>query len=451
MTTPNLERLLQKYSRPGPRYTSYPTVPVWSDTFGADDYRAALRELATAPDAAELCLYVHLPFCAMACLYCGCNNAVTSKTEVVDAYLDRVAREIALIAALLDGRRRVVQMHWGGGTPNVLTPRQMERLVRSIEAAFDLDWSGDMSIEIDPRVASLAQLKHIRSLGFRRISLGVQDFAPQVQRAIGRHQPEALTVGVFAACREVGFESINLDLVYGLPLQTRATFERTVDAVLAMRPDRLAIFNYAHVPKLRPKQRHIRTEDLPDVMTRFAMFDDAQRRLTADDYVWVGMDHFARSDDELAAAAREKRLHRNFMGYTLRPASNLIAFGMSGISELSGYYAQNDAKLGRYQRVLDQGELPIVRGHRLTLDDQRRRAAINQLMCNMELPLAEVEEDFRAGLASLRVMEDDGLIRFEGDRLTVTTLGRPFVRNICMTLDAYLNADAVQPVFSKTL
>lgn len=450
MTTPNLARLLQKYSRPGPRYTSYPTVPVWSERFGAEDYRAALRELADAPDAADLCLYVHLPFCAMPCLYCGCNNAVTSKTEVVDAYLDRVAREIALVSDLLGGRRRVVQMHWGGGTPNVLTPRQMERLVRLLEAAFDLDWDGEMSIEVDPRIASPAQLKHVRALGFRRISLGVQDFAPEVQEAIGRRQPEALTMDIFAACRAVGFESVNLDLVYGLPLQTRATFERTVDTVLAMRPDRLAIFNYAHVPKLRPKQRHIRTEDLPDVTTRFAMFDDARRRLTAEDYVWVGMDHFARRDDELAVAAREKRLHRNFMGYTLRPASNLIAFGMSGISELSGYYAQNDAKLGRYQTTLDRGDLPIVRGHRLTPDDRRRRAAISHLMCNMELPLGDADEDLQAGLASLRPMEDDGLIRFESDRLTVTTLGRPFVRNICMTLDAYLN-DAAQPVFSKTI
>lgn len=446
-----LSTLLQKYSRPGPRYTSYPTVPVWSDRFGADDYRAALRELAAESDAADLCLYVHLPFCAMACLYCGCNNAVTSKAEVVDAYLDRVAREIALVSDILGGRRRVVQMHWGGGTPNVLTPHQMERLVRLIEAAFDLDWNGEMSLEIDPRVASFVQLKHIRSLGFRRISLGVQDFAPQVQQAIGRHQPEALTVGIFAACRAVGFESINLDLVYGLPLQTRATFERTVDTVLAMRPDRLAIFNYAHVPKLRPKQRHIRPEDLPDVTTRFAMFDDARQRLTEHAYVWVGMDHFARQDDELAVAAREKRLHRNFMGYTLRPASNLIAFGMSGISELSGYYAQNDAKLGTYQRTLDRNELPIVRGHRLTPDDQRRRAAIAHLMCNMELLLTDIDEDLRTSLAALRPMAEDGLIQFEPDRVTVTALGRPFVRNICMTLDAYLQADTTRPIFSKTI
>ncbi len=451
MALVSLETLLQKYSRPGPRYTSYPTVPVWRETFGAADYRGALSELAAAPDAADLCLYVHLPFCAMACLYCGCNNAVTSKAKVVDAYLDRVAREIALVSDLLGGRRRVIQMHWGGGTPNVLTPPQMERLARLIEGAFDLDWTGEMSIEIDPRIASLAQLKRIRSLGFRRISLGVQDFAPQVQEAIGRRQPEALTRSVFAACREVGFDSINLDLVYGLPLQTRATFEHTVSVVLALRPDRLAIFNYAHVPKLRPKQRHIRTEDLPDVTTRFAMFDDARQRLTSNAYVWIGMDHFAREEDELAVAAHEKRLHRNFMGYTLRPASNLIAFGMSGISELSGYYAQNDARLGRYQTTLDQGELPIVRGHRLTPDDQRRRAAISSLMCNMELPLAAVDDDFRAGLAALQPMQADGLIRIEPDRLTVTALGRPFVRNICMALDAYLKADQAQPVFSKTL
>ncbi|MFQ3581924.1 MAG: oxygen-independent coproporphyrinogen III oxidase [Chloracidobacterium sp.] len=450
MTT-KIESLLQKYSRPGPRYTSYPTVPVWSDRFGATDYQTALRELSETPDAQDLCLYVHLPFCAMACHYCGCNNAVTSKTEVVDAYLDRVAREINLVVDLLGRGRRVVQMHWGGGTPNTLTARQMERLVQLLGDAFDLDWRGEMSIEIDPRIASLAQLQHIRSLGFRRISLGVQDVDPQVQQAIGRHQPEALTKSIYAACRDVGFESINLDLVYGLPLQTSETFRQTVQAVLAMQPDRVALFNYAHVPKLRPKQRHIRTEDLPDVLTRFALFDEARQRLTSHDYVWVGMDHFARQGDELAVAVQERRLHRNFMGYTLRPASNLIAFGMSGISELTGFYAQNDAKLGRYQTTLDQGELPIARGHRLTPDDQRRRAAISHLMCNMELPLATLGEAFDAHAAHFQDMEADGLVDYTADRLVVTAVGRPFVRNICMTLDAYLKPGTSQPVFSKTL
>ncbi len=446
-----IDQLLQKYSRPGPRYTSYPTVPVWSEQVGATDYRAALQALSETPDAQNLCLYVHLPFCAMACHYCGCNNAVTSKTEVVDAYLDRVAREVALVVDLLGRGRRVVQMHWGGGTPNTLTARQMERLVRLLEEAFVLDWNGEMSIEIDPRIASPAQLKHIRSLGFRRISLGVQDFHPEVQAAIGRHQPEALTKAIYAACRDVGFESINLDLVYGLPRQTRATFEHTVASVLELRPDRLALFNYAHVPKLRPRQRHIRTEDLPDVSTRFAMFDDARQRLTAHGYVWIGMDHFARQDDELATAAHARRLHRNFMGYTLRPAANLIAFGMSGISELEDFYAQNDARLGRYQTALDHGELPIVRGHRLSADDQRRREAIRYLMCHMELPLATLGADFERQSASFREMEADGLICLDAERLVVTPLGRPFVRNICMTLDAYLETDAPRPVFSKTL
>lgn len=450
--------LLDRYNKPGPRYTSYPTVPVWSESFGEEDYRQALRDFADQP-AANLSIYVHLPFCAERCYYCGCNATVTKREAVVDTYLDRVEREIELVAAILGERRHVVQIHWGGGTPNFLTAAQSQRLFALLDRAFDIDYHGEISIEVDPRIGSREQLEVFTTLGFNRISLGVQDFDPQVQTAIGRIQPESLTKALYAHCRELGFESVNLDIVYGLPHQTEATFSRTLNEIIKLGPDRLACFSYAHVPWVKPNQKLVDANALPNHYEKFGLFQMAIDTLTEAGYDWIGMDHFAKHDDELSVAVREKRLHRNFMGYTTQASPHMIAFGMSSIGDLAGHFIQNDAKLGNYQKMLDEGRLPVVRGHHLSRDDLLRRKVITHVMCNLELPYnltrAEfgvgVQEALGAELERWRPYEDEGFVEFTPDRILVTTLGRYFIRNLCMELDAYLEEKSDRPIFSKTI
>lgn len=450
--------LLDRYNKPGPRYTSYPTVPVWSNNFDEEDYRQALRDFAEQPGA-DLTLYVHLPFCAERCYYCGCNATVTKKSGVVDAYLDRVRREIELVTATLGARRRVVQIHWGGGTPNFLNAAQTRHLFSMLADAFEVDYNGEISVEVDPRIATREQLELYRELGFTRVSLGVQDFEPQVQEAIGRIQPEVQTRAIYAACRELGFDSVNLDIVYGLPFQTEKSFRRTLREVINLNPDRLACFSYAHVPWVKANQKQVDTTQLPGTYEKFDLFLAAIETLNASGYDWIGMDHFARHNDELAVAVREKRLHRNFMGYTTQAAPHMIALGMSGISDLAGHFAQNDAKLGDYQKALDAGRLPIVKGMHLSQDDKLRRKVITHMMCNLELPYDLTCADFGVSvtdalgseLERLRPFADEGFVEFDPVGLKVTTLGRFFIRNLCMELDAYLDQKSDRPLFSKTI
>jgi oxygen-independent coproporphyrinogen-3 oxidase len=443
---------IDRYNKAGPRYTSYPTVPNWGRDFDALAYAAALAAVAASPDD-TLSVYVHLPFCAHRCAYCGCNATVTRHAHVVDAYLNRVERELAMVAPRLGGRRKVNQLHWGGGTPNLLNDAQAARLMGLLTAAFDVDPAGEIALEMDPRIGSPAQVAFFRSLGFNRVSYGVQDIDPQVQVAIDRIQPFAQTERLYAAAREQGFASVNLDLVYGLPYQTAEVFARTLDAIAGLRPDRVACFSYAHLPNVLKNQKQVDAAGLPTPYAKFALFQQAVERFTAAGYDWIGMDHFALSADELSVAAREKRLHRNFMGYTLRPAPHLIGLGTSAIGDLGGCYVQNDAGLGRYQKAIDAGTLPVVKGHRLSADDRRRRAAINHLMCNLELPLALVEDDegLVQAVARLAARADEGLVSFDGERVVVTELGRYFVRNLGMELDAYLGRTADRPTFSKTV
>lgn len=443
---------IDRYNKPGPRYTSYPTVPVWSSHFNATAYRAALASVAADAEA-PLSVYVHQPFCGSRCAYCGCNAVSTRHVRVVDAYLDRVERELSMVAPLLGGRRRVVQLHWGGGTPNFLTEAQAYRLMAMLDAAFDIDRNGEIALEMDPRVGSAEQAWFYRELGFNRVSLGVQDINPRVQAAIGRIQPFEQTVALFTACRDAGFKSVNIDLVYGLPYQTVESFGQTLDAIIELGPDRLACFSYAHLPQARPNQKRVDAAGLPSPYTKFALFQEAVRRFTAAGYDWIGMDHFALAADELAVAAREKRLHRNFMGYTVRPAPHLLGLGMSAIGDLGGCYAQTEAHLGRYEQALDEGRLPIVRGHWLSDDDRRRRAAITHLMCNLELPfaIAEGDEGLIEAMDRVAAYADEGLVEVEADRIVVTDLGRFFLRNLCMELDAYLSRTAERPLFSRTV
>ena len=442
--------LLDRYDRPGPRYTSYPPIPNWSAGFGEADYRAALADLAEADDPVSL--YVHLPFCVARCWYCGCNATVTRHEHVQEEYVDRVLRELGTVTEALGRRRRAIELHWGGGTPNYLGPATMERLAGALHARFRIAADATVAIEIDPRVASVEQLRLLRALGFNRLSIGVQDFDARVQRAIGREQSSATVRNLRDTARALEFRSVNFDLVYGLPAQTEQSFRETLDQVTAMAPDRIACFGYAHVPWVRRNQRRIDEAALPDRYARFALFRLAVDTLTGAGYRWIGLDHFAREDDELAAALDEDRLHRNFMGYVPEPAPHLLAFGCSGIGEVAGRFVQNDAHLGGYQRAIDAGALPIVRGHTLTAEDRVRRAAIERLMCTLQLPYADLLALGQAEdpLSRFRPFADEGFVRFGSDRLTVTATGRFFLRNLAMELDAYAAA-ATPERFSRTV
>jgi len=442
------EPLIHQYDVPGPRYTSYPPVPAWNNAFTSEDWSAALRSV---PPGESFALYAHFPFCATRCLYCGCNAIPTSRSEKIDAYLDDCAHELALVTDALGWGRSLRQMHWGGGTPNLLTPMQTERAMRLLRDAFVFAPDAELSVECDPRVVKQGQMEHYRALGFSRVSFGVQDLDEAVQRAIGRVQPLPLVQSAVEQARNAGFAEINLDLIYGLPHQTRASIDATLDAVLALDPDRLACFAYAHLPAQRPHQAAIPIDVLPNSLERVALFRHVVERLTDAGYTWIGFDHFAKHNDPLAIAQREGRLHRNFMGYTTDSAPHLLGVGMSAISEVNGVFAQNAAKLATWHDAIAADALPVVRGHVLSDDDRLRAAIIKQLLCNLELPLAMVPGRLAGALEALAATAEDGLVRVEPTRIVVTELGRYFLRNLCLPFDAYLPARSSERVFSRTL
>lgn len=453
--------LIDRYDRPGPRYTSYPTAVEFHAGFSADDYGTRLASAAARRDA-PLSLYVHVPFCESRCAYCGCAVVATRKRGVAATYLDYLEREIAMLAAALGRRRRVVQYHWGGGTPTYLSPGQIARLDAVVQRHFDLSPDGERAIEIDPRVTTRDHIALLRRLGFNRLSFGVQDFTPAVQHAIQRHQSETETRNLYWTAREAGFESINFDLVYGLPRQTVSSFERTLQSVVDLLPDRIAVYAYAHVPWLRPNQKAIDPLDLPDARARRQLLGAAIETFTRAGYESIGMDHFALPDDELAVAARERRLHRTFMGYTTRPAPDSVAVGMSAIGDVSGAFSQNHKSLARYYEAIDAGRFPVERGYALTDDDQLRRFVITELMCNFHLDRADILDRFGVEMAEYFAAEldalgepdgpvADGLLEITPGALTVTPRGRLFVRNICMAFDRYLAAHQGRPAFSRTI
>lgn len=442
------EPLIHACDVPGPRYTSYPPVPSWDSSFSAGRWADALHSV---PQGDEFALYAHFPFCAKRCLYCGCNAIPTSRSEKMDTYLDDLERELALVTAHLGKGRPVRQMHWGGGTPNLLNRAQTERALRLLTDNFNFAAYAELSVECDPRVVDPGQLEHYRSLGFSRVSFGVQDLDEGVQQAIGRIQPLALVREVCDQARGAGFEQINLDLIYGLPRQTMQSVDDTLDAVLALDPDRLATFSYAHLPAQRPHQRAIPIGELPNTLQRVELFRHIVERLTGAGYVWIGFDHFARANDPLAVAQREGRLHRNFMGYTPYPARHLLGVGMSSISEVAGTFAQNAADLAPWAESVRAGNLPIVRGHVLTDDDRVRGEIIRDLLCNLELSLDQIPNSLAPALEALAKFEGDGLITRDAKKVRVTTLGRFFLRNLCLPFDAYLPARTADRVFSRTL
>ncbi len=419
--------LLKKYDRPGPRYTSYPTAPVFSQSFTADDYRKEILATNNSVAGADLSLYFHFPFCDTLCYFCGCTMLVTRDRRGIEEYLDYLKREIDMVVPMLGGDRRVVQLHWGGGTPTHLLPEQIRSIGRFILSRFSLAPDAEVSVEIDPRELRREHLEALRDVGFGRMSMGVQDLDPAVQEAVNRIQPEAMTGQVYRWAREMGFTSINMDLIYGLPFQTLHGFAETVDTVIGYAPDRVAVFNYAHVPWLKPHQKLIHEEDLPAPEEKLALLRQTIDRFCSAGYEYIGLDHFAKPDDELAVAQKQKTLYRNFQGYSTRAGADLYGFGMSSISHFPTMYAQNEKALQEYYGALDRGRLATRVGYRMTDDDRLRKHIIMRLMCDLELDIPAVEQQFgidfdgyfASSLTALEPFADDGLVSVSPDRIAI--------------------------------
>lgn len=449
--------LLLRHDVPGPRYTSYPTVPEWGRDFGAKDHAAALERASRIPE--PLSLYVHLPFCAARCLYCGCNTIAARDRTPLASYLDDLDREIGTVAELLGARRRVCQMHWGGGTPNYLEPEELRRLFDAVTSRFPLTDGAELAVEIDPCTVREDHLDTFAALGFNRVSMGVQDLSPAVQEAVGRHQTVDVTRRVFGKCRSLGFGGINMDLIYGLPLQEPGTWAETLRTVADLGPDRVAVYGFAFLPERLPHQRALAAHPLPTGPEKYALFAQARNALLDAGYRPIGMDHFARPDDELCRALDAGRLGRNFMGYTVAAAPDQIGFGLSAISEAGEAYAQNHKDLPAYHAALAEGGLPTALGIALTEDDLLRRWVIRELMCNFTLDFSILENRFGVRFAEtfaeerpeLDRLAGEGFLRLEEDALHVLPLGAVFVRNICMVFDRRLRRNQAPSGFSRTI
>lgn len=451
--------LIAKYDQVGPRYTSYPTAVEFHDRFTALDYQAACARGNAA--GRPLSLYVHIPFCDTVCFYCACNKIATKDRSLVKPYLERLLHELVLHSRLLDCTRPVTQLHLGGGTPTFINHSEMHQLLTAIRQHFTLadDAVGEFAIEIDPREASPETVRLLRELGFNRMSLGVQDLNLKVQQAVNRIQPEAKTLEVLAAAREYGFRSISLDLIYGLPWQTVDSMAATLERIVQMAPDRLSLFNYAHMPQLFPPQRRIATETLPTPEMKLAILNTAITILTDAGYVFIGMDHFARPDDELAIAQRQGTLHRNFQGYSTHANCDLVGLGVTAIGIMDSTYSQNHKTTEPYYKAVDSEHLPLMRGIVLTRDDQIRRAVITQLICHFHLNFAIIATTwnidftsyFATALAQLAALQADGLLTMDEQGIQVLPRGRLLIRNICMVFDTYLAAKAGLSKFSKVI
>lgn len=453
--------LLQRYDVPGPRYTSYPTADRFVEAFGEQDYLQALeqRRQGVASRRLPLSLYVHVPFCESLCYYCACNKIITKHHDKALTYLDYLEREVALHVDHMGTGHAVSQLHLGGGSPTFLNDQELERLLAMLRESFNVVPGGETSIEIDPRTVTPARLQHVHRLGFNRLSFGVQDFEPAVQVAVHRIQPAWQVFDLVAASREIGFESVNVDLIYGLPRQSQETFARTLQQVSQLRPDRIALYAYAHLPERFKPQRRIDAQHLPSAADKVGMLSDALAVLMDAGYVYVGMDHFALPDDALAVAKRQGRLHRNFQGYSTQPDGDLIALGVSSIGRVGATYSQNAKTLDDYYDLLDQGRFPVVRGLALSRDDIVRRSIIMALMCqgavlfeSIELAhLVHFKSAFAAELERLEPLQSQGLVVVDDTGIQVTEMGWFFVRGIAMMFDRYLQADRDRARFSKII
>jgi oxygen-independent coproporphyrinogen-3 oxidase len=451
--------LLARCDVPGPRYTSYPTAPEWSEDFGPSDLRLALEESNSMRPPRPLSAYMHLPFCRSLCLFCGCNVLISKKSQVAVPYLESLKEEIDEVAHLVAPGRAIAQFHWGGGTPTYLSPEQLEDLFGFTAERLRLALGAEIGVEVDPRATTADHLCTLRRLGFNRLSLGVQDFDPRVQQTVHRIQPYEQTRELFEVARVQGYESINVDLIYGLPHQTPQSFSRTLDRVIEMDPDRVAMYSYAHVPWLK-KQQGSFARFIPTGLDKFRLFSLGLQRFTAAGFRFIGFDHFARPDDELCVAQRERTLTRNFQGYTTHGGADLLAFGLSAISSVGRVYAQSFRDLPAYYGRVRSRELPTMRGWRSSDDDVLRRDVISRVLCHGRLCKREIEAEFAidfdryfaAELKQLADLERDGLVRLLPDEIQVTLLGRVFLRVIGMVFDAYLRRrDAGRPLFSRTV
>jgi oxygen-independent coproporphyrinogen III oxidase len=448
--------LVKKYNVPGPRYTSYPPATHFTEATSRDRILDCIRE--NNRGRRDLSLYYHLPFCQSLCWYCGCTTVITTKQEQSADYLGYLDKEMELMSRSLEPRRPVVQLHFGGGTPTYLLPDEIRRLGEMIRARFQFAPDAEAGVEIDPRRLSRDHIKALREAGFNRASLGVQDHNRTVQQAVHRIQPYAQTKMTVDWIRQEGFQSLNIDLIYGLPHQTPASFEQTLEETLRLKPDRFAIFNYAHVPWIKPAQKILKEEFLPSADTKLEILKLTIEKLTSEGYDYIGMDHFALSDDELAVAQRQKTLQRNFQGYSTRGGADIYSFGMSSISQADAAYWQNEKELPDYYQALNEGKLPIRKGYILSEDDEIRRRTIMRLMCDLSLDFAEMsgrlgvefETYFARELDSLDDLEADGLLIRLPTGIEVTELGRLLIRNVAMRFDAYLAAGK-EGRFSKTI
>jgi oxygen-independent coproporphyrinogen-3 oxidase len=454
--------LLARHDLAGPRYTSYPTAVEFHEGFTAEEYDRRLAEANRLGTDAPLSVYVHLPFCQERCLFCGCHVIIAKERQVATPYLELLKRETELVAARLPARRRFAQLHLGGGTPTYYSPEELRDLLTHFLRHFTPLPGAELAIEVDPRVTQTAHLDALAEVGFNRISMGVQDLTPEVQEAIGRVQSLEQTATLVQHARALGFRGINVDLIYGLPRQTPETFERTVEAVIALGVDRAAVYSFAFVPWVRGHQKKLEETDLPPAATKLQLFAIARERFLEAGYLPIGMDHFARPDDELGRAQAAGTLRRNFQGYAVIPGDDVIGLGISAIGDVRGAYVQNEKKLSTYAEAIGAGVLPVVRGVARTADDDVRRTVIHELMCNFRVDMAAISAAygidfatyFAADLALLRVQEREGLVRIAADRIEATPTGELFVRNLAMCFDRYMrekHAHDAKPVFSRTV
>ena len=448
------QAVLDKYNYSGPRYTSYPTALEFHEAFTVADYDMACTQYPERP----LSLYIHIPFCHKLCYYCGCNKVITRHAHKADEYLDVLELEIRTRAALLQGRK-VTQLHFGGGTPTFLTKAQISRLMAILRGEFFFEGDAEISIEVDPREIELDMLDHLRGEGFNRLSIGVQDFNKEVQKLVNREQDEEFIFAMVERAKQLGFRSTNLDLIYGLPKQTKQSFAETLKQVLEMKPGRLSVFNYAHMPQLFAAQRKIKDEDLPVAEEKMAILQDTIATLTNAEYQFIGMDHFAQPDDELAVAQRNGVLHRNFQGYTTQGEADLVGFGVSAISMIGDAYAQNQKELKKYYAQVNDQRHALWKGVALDSDDLLRREVIKQLICNFKLDKTAIESEFKVtfndyfkeDLELLQTFVNDELVEVDDKEIRVTLRGRLLIRNICMCFDKYLRAKARQQQFSRVI
>ncbi len=452
--------ILRKYDKPGPRYTSYPTAPVFTHEFGPDQFREEIIRNNRDGAHSDISLYIHFPFCDTLCYFCGCTMLVTRSRDRIKEYNEYVKKEISLMHPLISSSRPVTQLHWGGGTPSYLDPDEITDMSSFIRKNFTFTGDIEASVEIDPRGLSFEHMNALSDGGFNRVSMGVQDFNKKVQAAVNRLQPEKMTRTTIDWCRKLGFSSINLDLIYGLPFQTLASFEKTIDTIIDIAPDRIAVFNYAHVPWLKPHMKLIHPENLPTPDIKLQILKMTIERLTEAGYWYIGMDHFAKPGDDLSVAQKNKTLYRNFQGYSTKAGVDVYAFGMSSISQFTDIYAQNVKTLPEYYQRIGGGKYATHVGYRMTRDDHIRKFVITRLMCDLEIDKNDIEHRygisfdsyFTDGIKKLDEFIADGFVVNTPDTLVVRGLGRLIIRNIAMCFDAYIEKMMKErPIFSRTL